>query len=105
MPSTELNCIRRPTAAAGFILEIHLTDSDRLYYSDPFLRSFTASVSGVREGSAAGPGSLWQVSLDRSAFYPTSGGQPFDTGLVQTTTTTRTNKEIPVEQVEEDESG
>ena len=82
-----------------------MPESDRLYYSDPFLKRFTALVSGVREGSVPGPGSLWQVSLDRSAFYPTSGGQPFDTGLLRTTSTMGSNIEIAVEQVEEDESG
>src|ERR1700730_18645809 len=25
-------------------------------------------------------GALWRVKLDRTAFYPTSGGQPHDTG-------------------------
>jgi alanyl-tRNA synthetase len=45
--------------------------TDRLYYTDPYLRSFEATVIG-REGD--------RVYLDRTAFYPTSGGQPFDVG-------------------------
>jgi alanyl-tRNA synthetase len=40
------------------------------------------------------------VALDRTSFYPTSGGQPFDTGLLRTAVL-----ELPVEQVEEDEQG
>jgi alanyl-tRNA synthetase len=47
----------------------------RLYYDDSYLRTFTASVVGLDtlEGKPA-------VVLDRTAFYPTSGGQPYDTG-------------------------
>ena len=49
----------------------------RLYYDDPELREFDASVVRVRtEGDRQ---SVW---LDRTAFYPTTGGQPFDTGLL-----------------------
>jgi len=48
---------------------------------------------------------VWQISLDRSAFYPTSGGQPFDTGLLRTTSAAGSSDEIPVEQVDEDEAG
>jgi alanyl-tRNA synthetase len=82
-----------------------LADSDRLYYSDPYLRTFSAKVAGVREPSASESGSVWQISLDRSAFYPTSGGQPFDTGLLRTTSAAGSSDEIPVEQVDEDEAG
>jgi len=80
-------------------------DSDRLYYSDPFLTTFNATVSAVREPSSNEPGALWQASLDRSAFYPTSGGQPFDTGLLRTLSASGAHIEIPVEQVEEDDAG
>ena len=47
--------------------------TDRLYYTDSYLKDFDASVVGrVDDGRL--------VYLDRTAFYPTSGGQPFDTG-------------------------
>ncbi|HOC17038.1 MAG TPA: DHHA1 domain-containing protein [Vicinamibacterales bacterium] len=49
--------------------------SDRLYYEDSAQLEFDASVVTVT-GVEGRPG----VVLDRSAFYPTSGGQPFDTG-------------------------
>jgi alanyl-tRNA synthetase len=45
----------------------------RLYYTDAYLRDFEAAVV---ERSADGR----RVYLDRTAFYPASGGQPFDTG-------------------------
>ena len=64
--------------------------TDRLYYSDPFSREFDATVAGVdvQAGRAS-------VRLDRTCFYPTSGGQPFDTGRLAG---------FPVVDVEDDES-
>ena len=51
--------------------------SERLYYTDPYLVEFDAVVRDVvRDGGR------WKVTLDRTAFYPTSGGQPFDTGTL-----------------------
>ena len=49
--------------------------TDRIYYTEPSCRSFEATVTrtGERDGRSI-------VVLDRTAFYPTSGGQPFDTG-------------------------
>ena len=49
----------------------------RLYYTDPLLRAFDASVVSC-EPSGAG----FEAVLDQTAFYPTSGGQPFDTGTL-----------------------
>jgi alanyl-tRNA synthetase len=49
--------------------------TSRIYYTDPYCRRFDASVTKafLHDGRPA-------VVLDRTAFYPTSGGQPFDTG-------------------------
>jgi alanyl-tRNA synthetase len=47
--------------------------TQRLYYTDSYLRDFEAAVVDVAEEGR-------RVYLDRTAFYPTSGGQPFDTG-------------------------
>ena len=82
-----------------------MPDSDRLYYADSFLKTFSGAVTAVRDVAGAGSGSAWQLALDRSAFYPTSGGQPFDTGMLNTTSSAGSTAEIPVEQVEEDEAG
>jgi alanyl-tRNA synthetase len=49
--------------------------TDRLYYADSYLRDFEATVVGRSDDSRC-------VYLDRTAFYPTSGGQPFDLGLL-----------------------
>jgi alanyl-tRNA synthetase len=51
--------------------------TDRLYYNDPFLQAFDATIVGVAER-----GGRRALTLDRTAFYPTSGGQPFDTGAL-----------------------
>jgi len=51
--------------------------TERLYYHDSFLREFDAQVLSCEPA-----GERWQVVLDRTAFYPTSGGQPFDTGTL-----------------------
>lgn len=77
----------------------------RLYYADSFMRSFSATVMDVRELAHAGGESVWQVALDRTAFYPTSGGQPFDTGVLRATSRGGATLEIPVLSVEEDEQG
>ncbi len=49
--------------------------TERLYYDDSFLRAFDAQVI-----SCEAEGERWKVILDRTAFYPTSGGQPHDLG-------------------------
>src|ERR1039458_4491758 len=53
--------------------------TERLYYQNSFLYNFTASVESVRD-LADGRRALL---LDRTAFYATSSGQPFDTGWVE----------------------
>src|SRR5438067_4132217 len=70
--------------------------TSRLYYHDSFLYTFDAQVvaSAQREGKNA-------VVLDHTAFYPTSGGQVFDTGKFILEDQT----EIPVSEVAEDEEG
>jgi alanyl-tRNA synthetase len=79
--------------------------SDRLYYADPSLASFDAHVSDIREVSRTEGRSLWQIALDRSAFYPTSGGQPHDTGVLTATSSGGALLEAPILAVEEDDQG
>ena len=47
--------------------------TDRLYYHDSYLTEFRAHVIDASPDRK-------KVFLDRTAFYPSSGGQPFDTG-------------------------
>lgn len=51
--------------------------TQRIYYQDPYCRTFDATVTATDtiDGRAV-------VALDHTAFYPTSGGQPFDTGTL-----------------------
>jgi alanyl-tRNA synthetase len=47
--------------------------TERLYYTDAYLRAFDAQVLSS-DGN--------KLYLDRTAFYPASGGQPFDLGAI-----------------------
>ena len=47
--------------------------TDLLYLRDAYLREFDATVVDARDGA---------VALDRTAFYPTGGGQPHDAGTL-----------------------
>jgi alanyl-tRNA synthetase len=53
--------------------------TERIYYRDPYTIEFDATVVGVEPLSNEHAGRRGVV-LDRTAFYPTSGGQPFDVG-------------------------
>ena len=65
--------------------------TERLYYTDASLTEFDAVVVSIerRDGQDA-------IVLDRTAFYPTSGGQPSDTGRLG---------DVPVVDVVEREDG
>ena len=71
--------------------------TERLYYNDSFLYDFSAQVTAIRDlnGRSA-------VVLSRTAFYPTSGGQIFDTGWLDAGPG---GAKLRVEEVTEDESG
>jgi alanyl-tRNA synthetase len=47
----------------------------RLYYTDSYLRDFEADILERADGGR-------RIYLDRTAFYPTSGGQSCDTGTI-----------------------
>src|SRR5712692_8406581 len=52
--------------------------TERFYYTDSHLIEFEARVVDVTERVSG-----WTaVTLDRTAFYPTGGGQPSDTGTL-----------------------
>lgn len=79
--------------------------TERLYYNDSFLYDFRANVLDTQELKRDGNQSTWAVKLDRSAFYPTSGGQPFDTGRITTESKSGVPLEAAVDDVFEDEEG
>jgi len=78
--------------------------AERLYYDSAAL-DFEATVTDIRLDSREGSDSLWQVALDKTAFYPEGGGQPWDTGVLVATAKSGATLEVPVERVEEDEAG
>ena len=45
-----------------------------LYMNDSYLKEFSATVESVKENKF--------IVLDKTAFYPTGGGQPHDTGVI-----------------------
>jgi len=61
--------------ACAFCHNINFDMTERLYYHDCYLRAFRARVLQTSDGGAT-------AYLDRTAFYPTSGGQPFDNGSI-----------------------
>jgi alanyl-tRNA synthetase len=88
--------------------------AERLYYDraagDRDALEFRAVVTDVRldshaVGESGQKEQLWQVALDRTAFYPAGGGQPWDTGLLVATAKSGATLEVTVERVEEDEVG
>lgn len=48
----------------------------RIYYTEPARLEFTSTVTAVEPQQDG----RWHVFLADTAFYPTTGGQPFDTG-------------------------
>ena len=58
----------------------------RLYYDDAFQKEFSARVVYCEvlppDLSSGITGNAWGLILDRTAFYPTSGGQPHDLGKI-----------------------
>jgi alanyl-tRNA synthetase len=77
---------------------VHVTHAPttRLYYEDAYLLTFDAAVVATREGEGRP-----LVALDRSAFYPTSGGQAHDVGWL----TDASGRRVPVVDVHADEAG
>jgi alanyl-tRNA synthetase len=69
--------------------------TDRLYYHDSFLYDFDAHVVEAldRNGRSA-------IVLDRTAFYPTSGGQVHDLGVLLAD-----GKQIAITEVADEEDG
>jgi alanyl-tRNA synthetase len=67
--------------------------SVRLYYDDPTLLAFDATVRACEPA-----GERHRIALDRTAFYPTSGGQPHDVGHLRVA-----DRVLPVSDVTSDD--
>jgi alanyl-tRNA synthetase len=72
--------------------------TDRLYYRDSFLYNFDAEVRDILDSPRPA------LILDRSAFYPTSGGQIHDTGWITPADAT-SNSKLRITEVADTEDG
>lgn len=73
--------------------------TERLYYYDSFLYDFDAQIRELKEGARPG------LVLDRTAFYPTSGGQVFDTGSIVPVDSANADAKFRVTEVADTEDG
>ncbi|MCA0150230.1 DHHA1 domain-containing protein [Rossellomorea vietnamensis] len=48
------------------------------YYQDAYMREFNTSIQEQKQDESG-----WYVVLEETAFYPTGGGQPYDTGTLK----------------------
>ncbi len=48
---------------------------EELFMEDNYLKEFRAKIESVKENRF--------IILDKTAFYPVSGGQPYDTGIIE----------------------
>jgi alanyl-tRNA synthetase len=69
--------------------------TDRLYYHDSFLYDFDARVLEAFDSNGR-----CAIVLDRTAFYPTSGGQVYDLGML-----IANGKQIAITEVADEEDG
>ena len=54
-----------------------MSEMNELFYTNPYLREFDATVIACTEGKKG-----FEVVLDNTAFYPEGGGQPADLGTL-----------------------
>src|SRR6185503_3998052 len=81
------------TDSAGWFINSPMPPTERLYYQDSHLIEFEALVTDKTDRVSG-----WTaVTLDRTAFYPTGGGQPSDTGTI--------NGEQVLECIDDEENG
>lgn len=81
----------RAVRCSPFSEDNEVEPTEKLYFNDSKVLEFEARVVGLKQAASG-----CQVILDRTAFYPTGGGQPNDTGQL--------NNERVID-VLEDESG
>lgn len=65
------------SALSQSVERLHLPETARLYYKEPFQKEFQGEVLAVLENKF--------VVLDQTCFYPEGGGQPGDIGVLQGT--------------------
>src|SRR4030081_2940981 len=77
--------------------------TQHLYYQDSFLDAFDAEVRELQPATAKELRPA--LILDRTAFYPTSGGQVFDTGWIVPADAANAEARLRVTEVDDTEDG
>jgi alanyl-tRNA synthetase len=80
-----------------------LSVAERLYYDAQEMLAFEAEVTDIRLESRKDGVNRWQLALDRTAFYPESGGQPWDLGTLEAVARSGARLEVPVLAVVEED--
>ena len=79
--------------------------AERLYLGDAKLLAFRAVVTDIREYARRDGVQVWQMALDKTAFYPAGGGQPQDVGVLRARARSGAELTVAVDDVMEDEAG
>jgi alanyl-tRNA synthetase len=53
-------------------------ENKKLFYQNSYIQTFTSKIIKQEKDENG----LWYIVLEETAFYPTGGGQPFDTGTI-----------------------
>jgi alanyl-tRNA synthetase len=55
-----------------------MMEKNKLFYQDSYMHTFKSKIIKQEQDENG----LWYIVLEETAFYPTGGGQPFDTGTI-----------------------